>query len=74
MNKQLVGNIQSQTKRFPSIFSFAKFIFLRLISQLKELEELKGELDPAEYEFFFFWPKIFKFFFKKKINIKSNES
>ena len=61
MNKQLVGNIQSQTKRFPFIFSLFWFIFSRLISQLKELEELKAELDPAEYEFF----QIFQIFCKK---------
>lgn len=41
MNKQLLDNIQSQTKR--------------LISQLEELEEMKGELDKEEYEYFNFF-------------------
>ena len=38
MNKQLLDNIRSQTKR--------------LISQLEELEEMKEELDKEEYEYF----------------------
>lgn len=66
MNKQLVENIQSQTKRF-FIFPFPSQFFQSLISQLKELDELKAELDPAEYELFLPLPpppsqKNFKFY------------